>query len=210
MAVATKLFGLLLVAILGGCSAGGGLPQIALLGPGGAGAPLQAEDYDEADLADGPPLPVRNASRVQAARSGAAQGEKKQPGFSLAKLTDVKLFTAAAPAPDTTQWKDKPVIVYTQIAQKIRTCWMTPGAPKLPNHRFHAEVAAGNADDAKIILYQEAANGRRGLQAFRILINETTAGSVVKAENRRLDKKLNEDFKKDLSRWAQGSQNCQG
>jgi hypothetical protein len=206
MKATAKLCGLFLIAALGGCAQNGGLPQIALLGSNGA-EPEATAEASAADPAGGPPIPVRNERRVRA--SSSEDGQTKQAGLSLPGLSDVKLFTAsAAYAPDTTQWDGRPVAVYTQLAQQIHACWLTPAAPKLADHGFHAEVGPGDPDEAKIIIYRKAANGKRGLQAFRILINGTATGSLVKAENRRLEKKLDQAFKTDLSNWANGRRDC--
>jgi hypothetical protein len=208
MGATARLCGFLLIAALAGCAQNPGLPKLALFGSDDSGETGGTIQHDEADPAGGPPMPVRNERRRLAGKSTTADGEAQPSGLSLPKLANVKVFSAVPQAPDTTQWSDKPVAVYTQLAQQIRACWLTPGAPKLVDHGFHAEVGATDADEARIILYKKDPNGKRGLQSFRILINETVTGSVVKAENRRLDKKLDQAFKTDISRWAQGQRAC--
>lgn len=208
MGATAKFCGLLLIAALAGCAQNSGLPKLALFGSGDGGDTGSVAQDGDAGPAGGPPIPARNERRKLAGGSGAVDDEAKPDSLSLPKLADVKLFNATAYAPDTTQWNDKPVAVYTQLAQQIRACWLTPGAPKLVDHGFHAEVGATDADEASIIIYKKDANGKRGLQAFRILINGTLTGSAVKAENRRLDKKLDQAFKTDISLWAQGQLAC--
>jgi hypothetical protein len=197
----------LLIALLGGCSQNAGLQQFSQLLPGGGEETAAEAESVEEDPAGGPPLPERNARRAGVAES-ASEGETEQAGLTLPNLSDVKLFTASAHAPDTTQWDEKPVLVYTRLAQQIRACWLTPAAPKLPDHGFHAEVGPGDPDEAKIILYKKAEDGRRGLQAFSLTIDGQLTGSTVRALNRKLDNKLDQAFKSDLARWSKGDQNC--
>jgi hypothetical protein len=197
----------LLIPLLGGCSQNAGLQQFSQLLPGGGEETAAEAESPEEDPAGGPPLPERNARRAGVAES-ASEGETEQAGLTLPNLSDVKLFTASAHAPDTTQWDEKPVLVYTRLAQQIRACWLTPAAPKLPDHGFHAEVGPGDPDEAKIILYKKAEDGRRGLQAFSLTIDGQLTGSTVRALNRKLDNKLDQAFKSDLARWSKGDQNC--
>ncbi|MGF1620683.1 MAG: hypothetical protein ACFCUR_08725 [Rhodomicrobiaceae bacterium] len=197
----------LLIALLGGCSQSAGLQQFSQLLPGGGEETAEETESAEEDLAGGPPLPERNASRAGVAET-ASDGETQQAGLTLPDLSEVKLFTASTYAPDTTQWDEKPVLVYTRLAQQIRACWLTPAAPKLPGHGFHAEVGAGDADEAKIILYKKAEDGKRGLQAYSLTIDGQLTGSTVSAQNRKLDKKLDQAFKSDLARWSRGDQSC--
>lgn len=198
----------LLIALLGGCSQNAGLQQFSQLLPGvGEETAAETDSAEEEDVGGGPPLPERNARRTDVAEA-ASSGETRQAGLTLPNLSDVKLFTASAYAPDTTQWDERPVLVYTRLAQQIRACWLTPVAPKLPDHGFHAEVGAGDPDEAKIILYKKAQDGRRGLQAFSLTIDGKLTGSTVRAQNRKLDKKLDQAFKSDLARWSRGDQSC--
>ncbi len=197
----------LLIALLGGCSQNAGLQQFAQLLPGGGDETAAETGSADEDPAGGPPLPERNARRAGAAET-ASDGEAELAGLTLPNLSEVKLFTGPTYAPDTTQWDEKPVLVYTQLAQQIRACWLTPAAPKLPDHGFHAEVGPGDPDQAKIILYKKAKDGGRGLQAFSLTIDGKLTGSTVSALNRKLDKKLDLAFKSDLARWSRGDQSC--
>ncbi|NJM33451.1 MAG: hypothetical protein HC850_00745 [Rhodomicrobium sp.] len=208
-----KLCGAAWIAALAGCAQTSGLAQLGLLG----GSENTAQEADiQVRLAaapDGaPPMPARNERRKEQQAKGAASddsGAKRTVGLSLPSLSDVKLFTATAYAPDTTQWDNVPVAVYTALAQQIRACWFTPGTPKLTNHGFHADVASGEAKSATIIIYEKATDGKRGLQAFRVSIDGGSSSSTVRAENRKLDKKLDASFKSDLERWSKGNMSCQ-
>lgn len=204
-----------MIAALSGCAQTSGLAQLTLLSSDEEAQPEIAAQGSDSDPAEGPPLPIRNAWRKgnDAAKlaSSSSKGEFKQAGLTLPSLPDVKLFTAtAAYAPNATQWSDPPITVYTQLAQQIHACWFTPGAPKLTNHGFHAEVAPDDASTAKIIIYQKDPNGKRGLQVFRISIDGALTGSTVTAENRRLEKSLETSFRTDLARWSKGNRDCKG
>jgi len=200
MAVIAKLCCVLVIAGLAGCAQNAGLPGLGLLPSG------EAATADATEAAGGhPPLPVRNTER----RAQGAGGERESGTAGLlASLPNVELLTASTYAPDRTQWDDQPVAVYTRLAKKIRGCWLSPTAPKLENHAFHAEVGTSDAKTAKIIIYKKANDGQRGLQAFRIQIDSELTGSIVKAENRRLDKDLEQTFKADLARWSKGDASC--
>lgn len=212
MRVARNIFGILLIAGLSACAQSSGLPQIALLGGGDDQAKSEAAASTESIEmpGGGPPLPARNERlmKATAGRAHSKESETKQAGLSLPRLSDVKLFTPTAYVPDSVQWDQGPVQVYAQLAQQIRACWFTPGAPKLTNHGFYATVADGDAGEATIIIYQKDENGGRGVQAFRILISGSSSASTVKAENRRLESKLDQNFKTDISRWAKGGKDC--
>lgn len=156
------------------------------------------------------PLPVRNALR---AGVQVASADKDGNGlFSLPDLPDVETIAAAATVPaepsTVTQWEQNPVGVYTVLARQIHSCWLNPAAPKLSNHGLHADVAAGNADKATIIVYQKNEEGRRGSQVFRIEIHGEYAGSSVQAMNRKLDKTQDLSFREDIARWSRGDQQC--
>jgi hypothetical protein len=210
MSAAIRICCLLAVAALSGCAQSAGLLNLSVLQPSEEGTPSPSTDTPASvENSKGLPLPERSARRVAQARP-AAPAEPKQGGLSLAALADVKILTASTDAADTSEWEARPVVVYTQLAQQIRSCWLKPGASKLPGHGFHAEVGAGDPDQAKIILYEKAPDGKRGLQAFRLLIDGRSSGAIVKAENRKLDKKLDQTFKTDLVRWAQGKRECSG
>ncbi len=214
---AARLCGIALIAALSGCAQGSGLAQISLLGsgPSADAVPDAAATTPETDDPHMPPVPDRNARRVKGGATKVAAASDGSPsqsgGLSLSGIANVKLFTATASnAPDTTQWEQAPIAVYTQLAQQIHACWLTPGSPKLTNHGFHADVAPGGSNTATIILFQKDPNGKRGLQAFRISIDGALTGSTVRAENRRLDKPLELSFKSDLVRWSQGKLDCHG
>ena len=167
------------------------------------------EDEFSGDSEAGMPLPVRNALR---AGVQTASVEEKDGGglFSLPDLPDVAALAAAAPAEPSgvSQWEESPVGVYTVLARQIHSCWLNPAAPKLDNHGLHAEVAAGNADKATIIVYQKNEEGRRGSQVLRIEIHGELSGSSVEAKNRKLDKTQDFAFREDIARWSRGDQQC--
>lgn len=215
MGAGRKIGVILFVAALGGCAQGPGLMNLPLLSGGGGGetasvTPASATTGEAApkDVAGGPPLPERNARRI----AQAPRAEPRQTGgLSLAALTDVKILSAPPLTSDSSEWEGRPVTVYSQLAQQVRACWLTPGASKLPGHGFHAEVAAGDPSEAKIILYEKAPDGKRGLQAYRLVIESRgSSSSVVKAENRKVEAKLDQSFKADLARWAGGRRECKG
>jgi hypothetical protein len=208
----------LFVAALSGCAQSSGLMNLSLLQPGGGGdQAASAETVTEtaavpaAKAAGGMPLPERNARRVAQAQAARAAESRQSGGLSLAALTDVKILSAPPTVSDSSEWDGRPVAVYSQLAQQIRSCWLTPAAPKLPGHGFHAEVAAGDPSEARIILYEKAPDGKRGLQAYRLVIEgRGSSNSLVKAENRKVDAKLDQSFKADLARWAGGRRDCKG
>jgi hypothetical protein len=198
--------GLTLAGGLSACAQSTGLSSLSLAGAGepvDAGMTVASNGVEDAG---GPPLPIRDERRSKS--DPGATGEQKQAGLTLPRLSDVKLFTASAYAPDSAQWDMPPVDVYSQLAQRIHACWFTPGAPKLPDYGFHADVEPGDEGDAKIIIYKKDPEGKRGLQAFRIVISGGPTGSTVRAENKRLDSKLEQSFKLDLARWAKGKPDC--
>ncbi len=200
------LCGILMTALLGGCS---GLPSLSNLDVTHTGSLSEwAADDNATDAEEGMPLPVRNVLRAGVKTADA--GQDHDGGlFSLPDLSDVKLPAAAPAEPSRiTQWKEKPVGVYTVIARQIYSCWLNAKAPKLQNHGLQAEVASGDADKATIVIYQKDKEGRRGLQAFRIEIHSEFSGSSVEAKNRRLDKAQDFAFREDLARWSNGDQQC--
>jgi hypothetical protein len=215
MRLTAKLLGLLSLAILNGCGSLSNLSQIELPGRESSLSGWSSQD-DEIEENNGlPPIPVRNAARNKGGSTQTAgkDGEKKQALLSLPKLpdlADVKIFTAAPAEPSRiTQWEEKPVAVYTKLARQIHTCWLNAAAPKLKDHGFYAEVGAGDSNEAVINIYKKDQNGKRGLQALRIEIHGNISGSTVEAKNRRLEKSQEFAFREDLTRWAQGNQNCQ-
>ncbi len=217
MNVFANLCAFLLIAALSGCAQNSGLSQLSILSAGGTaesaddrGSVSDEPQNGQDTAAASPPLPIRNAYRGGDREATASLAGSAGIGLVLPGLPDVKLFTATAYAPDATLWDDPPVAVYTTIAQQIHACWFTPGASKLPGHAFHAEVAPGNTTSAKIIIYKKDLEGKRGLQAFRISIDDAVSGSTVATENRRLEKPLETSFKTDLARWSKGNLKCQG
>lgn len=207
MRAIANCIGALLIAGLSACAQSSDLPQIGLLGGNEQPKPEAVASTEGVEVPGGPPVPARN-ERLRKAVAQAEAGEKKQAGLSLPRLSDVKLFTQTAYAPDNVQWDQAPVQVYSQLAQQVRACWFTPGAPKLTNHGFFATVADGNANEATIIIYQKDPAGGRGVQAYRILISGNSSSSSVKTENRRIDSKLDQTFKNDIARWAKGKTEC--
>ncbi|WP_125461648.1 MULTISPECIES: hypothetical protein [Rhodomicrobium] len=225
MRAMATLLGVMLAAGLNACTAGG-LPKMALLDDGADEAKSQEAAAIAADkgvdVANAPPVPDREQRRRKPGAATAAKASpapaqtaapedasKKTAGLSLPSLGDVKIFAApAAYAPDSVQWEQDPVGVYSVLAQQIRACWLKPGVTKLPDHGFHADVAPGDKD-ATIIIFKKDEEGRRGPLAFRIQISsDIGGGSTVRAENRRLDAKMDSDFKADLARWAKGKPEC--
>ena len=228
MRAVASLSGLVLFTALSGCASMSGLPDVSLFNSGNAEttAASKPEAAPAVEIAAAPPLPARNVRKRQVKKPGTqlASGprpkadkpqeekpkEEQQASLALPGLPDVKLFTAAGYAPDSVSWDGAPVAVYTQLAQQIRACWLTPGKSKLTNHGFHAEVSPNDSSNAKIIIYEKDPQGKRGVQAFRINISGGSSSSTVQSENRRLDKTLDVAFKADLARWSKGDQGCKG
>lgn len=226
MRAVASLSGMALVATLSACAPVSGFPDMSLFG-GGKAETTAASGPEAAGvkIAGAPPLPARDLRKrkakpeTQIASAARPKGEKskeekpkdeKQTSLALPGLPDVKLFAAAAYAPDSVNWDGAPVAVYTQLAQQIRACWLTPGKSKLTNHGFHAEVSPNDSNNAKIIIYEKDPQGKRGVQAFRINISGGSSSSTVQSENRRLDPTLDVAFKADLARWSKGDQGCKG
>jgi hypothetical protein len=222
MRAVAGLVGIALVTGLGGCASMSGLPDVSVFGGGQAEAPASTPESAGVEVANAPPLPARNLNKRQPkpgkqlaaapapAPAPAPPKEEKQAALSLPSLSDVKLFNAAAYAPDQTNWEGGPIAVYTQLAQQIRLCWLMPGKTKLTNHGFHAEVSPDDSNIAKIVIFEKDPEGKRGVQAFRINITGGSGGSTVESENRRLDKSLEAAFKADLVRWSKGDPSCKG
>ena len=225
MRAVASLSGLMLVAALSGCASVSGLPDMSLFGGGDAETTASAPETAGVEVAEAPPLPVRDIRKRRQAKPGTllASGprpkdekpkdeklkEEKQASLALPSLPDVKLFTNTAYAPDQVNWDGAPVAVYTQLAQQIRACWLAPATTKLTKHGFHAEVSP-DSSNAKIVIYEKDPQGKRGVQAFRIDISGGSSGSTVHSENRRLDKTMDVAFKADLARWSKGNQGCKG
>ncbi len=226
MRAVASLSGIALVAALSACAPMSGLPDMSLFGGGKAEtAAASSPEAPAVAVAAAPPLPARDLRKRKSKReTQIASGprskeekpkeekpkEEKQTSLALPGLPDVKLFANAAYAPDSVNWDGAPVAVYTQLAQQIRACWLTPGKSKLTNHGFHADVSPNDSNNAKIIIYEKDPQGKRGVQAFRIDISGGSDSSTVHSENRRLDKTMDVAFKADLARWSKGDQGCKG
>ena len=209
--------GMVLVAGLSACAPMSGLPGMSVFSGGQAEAPASPAETAGVEVANAPPLPARNLYKRQpktgtqlASARALTPKEEKQAALTAPSLQDVKLFSAAAYAPDQSNWEGGPIAVYTQLAQQIRLCWLLPGKTKLTNHGFHAEVSPNDTNTAKIVIFEKDPEGKRGVQAFRINIVGSGDGSTVQSENRRLDKNLEAAFKSDLARWSKGDQTCRG
>lgn len=201
------LCGLLGTVSLTGCGGLSSLPDLDVTQTGSLyeeGADEQPADLEE----EGMPLPVRNALRagVKTAEAGQSDGGGL---FSIPELPDVEVLATASAEPSRiTKWKENPVGVYTVLARQIYSCWLNAQAPKLKNHGLHAEVAAGNADKAVILIYKKNKQGRRDLNVFRIEIHGEFSGSSVEAKNRKLNKKQDFAFREDIARWSGGGKQC--
>jgi hypothetical protein len=225
MRAVASLSGLALLAALSACAPMSVLPDMSLFGGGNADtAAATGPETASVEVAAAPPLPTRDLRKRRVKQgtqlaSGPRPKEEKpneekpaedrQASLALPGLPDVKLFAAAAYAPDSVNWDGAPVAVYTQLAQQIRACWLAPTTTKLTKHGFHAEVSP-DSSNAKIVIYEKDPQGKRGVQAFRINISGGSSGSSVQSENRRLDKTLDVAFKADLARWSKGNQGCKG
>lgn len=225
-----KLIGLAaltLPVLLAGCGGSMGSAGLQLLSGGEraeeSAAPAQAESVALAPE-ETPPVPTRRPGKRPPATAGktpeqavaasagsenAQAAAQKEEGFTLASLG--KGLLAGEPVgPDSVLMEESPVAAYTLLAQRIKNCWLKPGQTKLTNHGFHAEVAPGEAREAKIVVYEKAADGRQGVSAFRIDITAQSSGSLVSSRNARLDPALESGFKADLARWAKGDDRCKG
>ena len=207
------------VALLTGCAQMSGLGDLSLLST----QPATAEAAPETPVAalgpeETPPVPARRPGKrprmpaiattpapVEVATADAAQPEK--PILSLASLGNLNLFTASE-GPDAILIDKPPVDAYSLLAQRIKYCWLNPSTPRLPNHGFHAEMAAGEVRQAKMIVYENAPDGRRGISAFKIDITAESSGALVSSQNLRLSKTDESAFKADLARWAKGDDRC--
>ena len=199
-----------MTALLGGCGSLSSLPDLDVSQTGSLSEWVSDEKGDDAADAkeEGMPLPVRNALRagVKAAEAGQGDGGGL---FTLPDLPDVKSIAAAPDEPSRiTQWKEKPVGVYTVLARQIHSCWLNSQSPKLKNHGLHAEVASGDADKALIVIYRKNKKGRPDLNVLRIKIQGEFSGSSVETKNRTLGKKQDFAFRKDIARWSKGDQQC--
>jgi hypothetical protein len=224
---------LVMTAMLAGCAASSGLGVLGEAGPDGA-ASAPDPQVQLAALAPGetPPLPSRRPGKrpkaaaapvaVAAAQPAApAEGQKPESsgGFSLASLGGGLFASTPAAAekteeqqpesgPDTVHLAQAPVGAYSLLAQRIKYCWLNATSPRLPNHGFHAELAPGEIREAKMVVYEKNAEGRRGTSVFKVVITGDADGSTVSSQNVRLEKATEAGFKADLARWAKGDDRC--
>lgn len=225
MRVCATAAGAIMAALLGGCSVGSGLPDIPMLTGSSADGGSPPAATAAVSTAEQPPVPERNpkkkkqaapartatATAANQAPPAAAKASESDSGFSLASLTQLNIFGGdGISAPESVHSGASPIATYTYIAQQVHSCWLTPGAPKLPNHGFHADVSPKDANTAKIILYEKGPDKKRGTQVFKIVIGGSGGGSVITSDNYRLDARLDAAFKADLARWAKGDSNCRG
>ena len=222
---------LVMTAMLAGCAASSGLGVLGEAGPEGA-APAPDAQVQLTALPPGetPPLPSRRpGKRPKAAAAPVAVAAVAQPaeapkpessgGFSLASLGGSLFASTPASAekaeeqepesgPDTVHLPQAPVAAYSLLAQRIKYCWLNATSPRLPNHGFHAELAPGEIREAKMVVYEKNAEGRRGTSVFKVAITGDADGSTVSAQNVRLEKATEAGFKADLARWANGDDRC--
>jgi hypothetical protein len=215
----------LLAASLGGCAQTSGITGFSLLGSSSQAAqaaPVPAEQQTATLTPDEiPPVPTRRpgkrpraaapAQTAQASPQAAPPAEAAPPPKTESSgLSFAGLFTAAPDAggPDRVLIDKGPVDAYTLLAQRIKYCWLNPTTPRLPNHGFWSDLAAGEVKEAKMVVYEKDPDGRRGTSVFKIDIAAESSGSLVTAQNVRLDKTLEASFKADLARWAKGDDRC--
>jgi hypothetical protein len=218
----------LAAALLTGC--GGSMPGLDLSLINSAPASEEASpDGGQAQLAalspeETPPVPARKpgkrvrtptlaarpAAATEPATTQTATAEPAKPeGFSLASLGNMNLFASSGgDGPDSILLDKPPVEAYSLLAQRIKYCWLNPTAPRLTNHGFHAEMAAGEVREAKMVVYEKAPDGRRGTTAYKVDISAEPNGSLVSTHNVRLSKGDESAFKADLARWAKGDDRC--
>ena len=102
----------------------------------------------------------------------------------------------------------KPTQVYSQVARKIRACWLKPSDPVLTKHVFNAE-ATPDGSTTNIVIHELAADGRKGLKAFSVSFEPRgSANTTVVAENHRLPYALGQVLVADVGRWASGDPTC--
>lgn len=209
MRVFAGLTGVVIVAMLSGCASNLSMPTIDAGLFGERGDATGAVDVASAPPSVPPPLPARNPKKPGTAegrhsRMAATQSNKKKHGTFLSQMNPFNTGTPVVS--DRVQTDLSPTAAYTVLAQQIHACWLKPGAPKLPNHGFHAEVAP-NSQHAKIVLYKKTANNRRGLLVYRIIIDSGMTSTIV-AQNRKLSAKMDAGFKRDIARWMKGDSRC--
>jgi hypothetical protein len=171
----------------------------------------------------GAAAPVTTAS-VPAAESAEPAKSEGGGGFSLASLGSMlSSSTSAAPAspeadkaeatpsgPDIVSIDQPPVGAYSLLAQRIKYCWLNATKPLLPNHGFFSELPAGEVREAKMIVYEKNAEGRRGTTVFAVDIAADSGGSTITSRNVKLEKPMEAGFKADLARWVKGDDRCKG
>ena len=220
---------LCLAALLGGCGQMSGLSSLSLLG-GGTQDSAEANPEAQVQLAalspsETPPLPTRRPGKRLALRQAAqpnapatppsqsapaaAQAKPEGSGLSLAALGD-SLFAGSADAggPNAVLIEQKPIDAYSLLAQRIKYCWLNPSSPRLPNHGFYSDLPAGEVREAKMVVYEKSPDGRRGSTVFKVDITAESSGALISAQNVKLDKTLDANFKADLARWAKGDERC--
>jgi hypothetical protein len=214
------LMGLVIVGMLGGCANSLSMPTLDVDLFEESGNASGAENVAMAPPSVPPPLPARNPKKPRTAKGrgsqmAAAQFDTPPPGATRQSgkksdgsfLSQMNPFKAGTPiVSDTVQTDLSTTAAYTVLAQQIHNCWLTPAAPKLPKHGFHAEVAP-NSQHAKIVLYKKTANNRRGLQVYRIIIDSGMTSSI-KAYNHKLSAEMDAGFKRDIARWIKGDARC--
>ena len=222
---------LVITAMLAGCAASSGLGVLGEAGPDGA-APAPDAQVQLTALPPGetPPLPSRRPGKrpktaaapvtvAAVARPVEAPKPESSGGFSLASLGEGLFASTPASAekaeaqepesgPDTVHLAQAPVGAYSLLAQRIKYCWLNVTSPRLPNHGFHAELAPGEIREAKMVVYEKNAEGRRGTSVFKVAITGDADGSTVSSQNVRLEKATEAGFKADLARWANGDDRC--
>jgi hypothetical protein len=216
------------VLLLSGCGQMAGLGELSLLNsgaaPGEAVAPPAEPQLATLSPQETPPVPKRRPGKrprtppdtaAQTApepsqTAEAAKPEASSGGLSLASLGNLSLFSGGAPegGPDAVQIDKTPIDAYSLLAQRIKYCWLNPSTPRLLNHGFHAEMAPGEVKEAKMLVYEKDADGRRGVTAIRVDITSEFSGTLVSTQNLRLSKTDEAAFKADLARWARGDDRC--
>jgi hypothetical protein len=174
----------------------------------------------QAKAATATPAPATTGS-VAAAQSG-EPAKSEGGGFSLASLGSVfSSSSSAAPSageaekadatpsgPDIVSIDQPPVGAYSLLAQRIKYCWLNATKPLLPNHGFFSELPPGEVREAKMIVYEKNAEGRRGTTVFAVDIAADSGGSTITSRNVRLEKPMEAGFKADLARWVKGDERC--
>lgn len=110
--------------------------------------------------------------------------------------------------PEVVSIDQPPLGAYSVLAQRIKYCWLNATSPRLPNHGFYSDIPAGEVRDAKMLVYEKDAEGRRGNTAFKVEITADSGGSLITSRNFRLDKAMEGGFKADLARWVKGDDRC--